>query len=683
MGRFGFVGPSYRSQSLLADCQTCMNWYLESIESGMGRSASALYPSPGLSLLYALGGAGVRGEGTFQGRSFAVTGTTLWELLAPNANPNKINRGTIVSDGKPVSMAGGANQVLIASAGRSYVFSLNQAVTSVAVAVGGGSGALPNVATVLCKNNFTPGATPIVTGLTAGANTWLNGQTVTVTAATPTQFSFYTAQGAYVAVVDSGNLFTPVDPSGGGNVPVAQVAYADGFFFALVMNVGTPWQISSSNALDATTWQAVNYTIVEEFSDNPIGIFVNQRILWVFGPKGIQPYADTGDFPFPFDVIPGTYIENGLGAPFSVVKLDNSLFWVGADERGTGVVWRMNGFTPQRVSNHAIEYALQSYPTIADAVAYAYQDQGHSFYVLSLPSADKTWVYDVATGSWHERGYWNSQAGVFNRHRAAFHTFNFGMHLVGDPTTGNIYQMSINILNDFGNPIRRVRRAPHISKELKRLTHNSLQVDAEVGIGPNIQGNEPATLFYLTDADGNIWQLGVTDVGAFGLIESNAGQPETLYLNDPESNTSWQIIPTVIGQPMAVAVPYSASYPVAQQMVSQTGNTRWIINVRQVAPDIAQLIAQPLGIVGRGPLWIMIWSDDGAKTWSNEHARDGGMLGQYRQRLLWNRLGSPLLDRVYELSTSEAVPARILEAYLDAQDYTPSERLVKQIAKSN
>jgi hypothetical protein len=59
------------------------------------------------------------------------------------------------------------------------------------------------------------------------------------------------------------------------------------------------------------------------------------------------------------------------------------------------------------------------------------------------------------------------------------------------------------------------------------------------------------------------------------------------------------------------------------------------------------------------------------------------MLGQYRQRLLWNRLGSPLLDRVYELSTSEAVPARVLEAYLDAQDYTPSERLVKQIAKSN
>lgn len=603
MARFGFVGPSYRSQSVLADCQVCMNWYLESIESGAGRGASALYPTPGLSMpLYVFGAAGMRGETTVQGRTFSVQGTTLWEQLAPNANPNKINRGAVISDGKAVSFAGGGYQLLIRSAGNAYVYDLQK------------------------------------------------------------------------------NTLNPVDPSGGGNVPIAKVGYADGFFFALVANPTTPWQINSSNLNDATTWQPTNFTIVSVFADNPNSIFFAARLMWVFGPKAIQPYGNTGDFPFPFDVIPGTYIENGLAAPESVAKLDNSIFWLGSDERGSGMVWRANGFTPQRVSNHAIEYAFQSYPTIADAVAYAYQDQGHSFYVISFPTADKTWVYDAATQQWHERGFWNSQAGVFNRHRAAYHTFNFGMHLVGDYATGAVYQMAINIVSDFGNPIRRVRRAPHISKEQKRMLHSRLQVDAEVGIGPNLQGNEAATNFHILDANADSWQLQVNDAGAFVLRESNAGEPAALYLSDLASLSSWQIVPTLLGQPNPVPVPYNATYPQALELVSLTGKTKWIMGVKQTAPGVAQITAYPLGNVERGPLWVLRWSDDGGQTYSHDHARDGGMTGRYRQRLLWNRLGMPR-DRVYELSISDPVPARVIDAYLDAEGYEPSERLTKDLAK--
>jgi hypothetical protein len=555
-----------------------------------------------LTRLYQLGGAPTRGEITVQGRTFAVAGTTLWELFAPNLAVNAANRGTVPSDGNPVSIAGFGHQVLLASAGSAFVFDLNA------------------------------------------------------------------------------NTLTPVDPSGGGNVPVAMVTYAHGFFLALIENPATPWQINSSNAADATTWQATNFTIPEDFTDNANCIFTSQTLLWVFGPKGIQPYSNTGDFPFPFDPIAGTYIENGLAAPFSVARLDNSVFWLGSDERGTGMVWRANGFTPQRVSNHAIEYALQKYATIADAVAYSYQDQGHSFYVLNFPTADKTWVYDVATGSWHERGFWNVQAAKFNRHRVAFHTFNFGMHLVGDSTTGAVYQMAINIVSDFGNVIRRVRRGPHISKEGDRIAMGRLQIDAEVGIGPNLQGNQPATLFYLTDVDGNTWQLSVNDAGAYGLVESNVGAPAPLYLNDPASNTSWQIVPSLIGQPNAVSLAYNASYPEALQMTSLTGNSKWIMGVRQVAAGVGQITAFPLGIVGRGPLWMLAWSDDGAQTFSAPHARDGGMIGEYRRRLLWNRLGAPR-DRVFELSITEAVSARVIEAYLKASGYEPSERLAKQIAK--
>ena len=47
------------------------------------------------------------------------------------------------------------------------------------------------------------------------------------------------------------------------------------------------------------------------------------------------------------------------------------------------------------VSNHALEQALQSYSTISDAICFGYQDAGHQFYVMSFPTANKTWVFDT------------------------------------------------------------------------------------------------------------------------------------------------------------------------------------------------------------------------------------------------------------------------------------------------
>ena len=97
MGRFGFCGPSYTSQSVTADCQRSMNWYPESIESQLGKSAMALYPTPGLTLFTSISGP-IRGMLEINGRMFAVGAGTLYEVLA---TPSVIERGTVGNDGKP------------------------------------------------------------------------------------------------------------------------------------------------------------------------------------------------------------------------------------------------------------------------------------------------------------------------------------------------------------------------------------------------------------------------------------------------------------------------------------------------------------------------------------------------------------------------------------------------------
>jgi hypothetical protein len=627
MPRFGFVGPSYRSQSVNADCQTCINFYVETVESGVGKGPLALYRTPGLNLLYNLGNAPVRGLITAQGRTFCVAGTTLWELLAPTANPNKINRGQVVSDGQPASLAYGPTQVLIASGGNLYCFQL--------------------------------------AALAANA-----------------------ASGAPALAANSLNLIAQFNANTGYGLLgfVSQVVYGDGFFFALISNSN---QIQASNALDGSTWQGVNYTQVSVFSDNVNAIFVDHRLLCVFGPNAIQPYYDSGDFPFPYDVIEGAFIEQGLAAPNSPAHLDNSVFWLGQDSRGNGIVWRANGYQPVRVSTHALEYELGTYATIADAVCYGYQDQGHTFYVMNFPTAQKTWVYDCATQMWHQRAFWNLQAGKYTQSRAGFHTFNFGIHLVGDPTTGSVYQQSITYMTDFGNPIRRQRRAPHISTEQAWQFHLKLQIDVETGVGsvPAPQGKKPPTCYVLEDEDNNLWNFSIGDGGIIQapplgpLVLGPSSPVATLALNDMTNTSSWQITMSTSGQIQPLEIPFNANLPAALQFVSFSGSQLWNLTLNNV-DGVGILQAAALGIIGRGPQMVLRWSNDGGHTWSNEHPRDCGEAGDYKARVYWNRLGRSR-DRVYEITVTDPIPWAIIDAYLftDPEDKAPKDRFARLMSK--
>src|SRR4029077_9646400 len=196
-------------------------------------------------------------------------------------------------------------------------------------------------------------------------------------------------------------------------------------------------------------------------------------------------------------------------------------------------------------------YEWSTYSTIADLVTFSYQEQGHTFVVLNFPTAQKTWVLDVtlavqigAHSAWHQRGFWNSVIAQFRMHRAFCHTFNFGMHLVGDPTTGTVYQQSSTILNDFGNRIRRIRRAPHISKEQSRIFHHELQVDVETGLGPQFQGAATPTIIPMLDASGALRSLEVGEGGILSAPPNPTGDvssAQTVFINDESNTTSWQI----------------------------------------------------------------------------------------------------------------------------------------------
>jgi len=282
------------------------------------------------------------------------------------------------------------------------------------------------------------------------------------------------------------------------------VGYLDGYF---VFNEPNSQRIWITSLLDGTSIDPLEFASAEGSPDGLVALIVDHREAWLFGTDSTEVWYNSGDADFPLTRIQGAFNEIGCVAAYSVAKLDNGIFWLGADARGQGIVYRANGYTGQRISTHAIEYAIQSYDTISDAIAYTYQQEGHAFYVLCFPTAGKTWVYDVAVDSWHERaGMLN---GEFVRHRSNCHAaFNNVPH-VGDYENGKVYVFDLYVYADDSQPqkwLRSWRAFPPGGNNLTRTVHHSLQLDCETGVGLIVgQGSDPQVMLRFSDDGGHTW----------------------------------------------------------------------------------------------------------------------------------------------------------------------------------
>jgi hypothetical protein len=274
-----------------------------------------------------------------------------------------------------------------------------------------------------------------------------------------------------------------------------------------VFNEPDSQKVWVTSLLDGLSVDPLDFASSEGSPDGLVALIVDHREAWLFGTDSVEVWYDAGLADFPLTRIQGAFNEIGCVAAFSVAKLDNGLFWLGTDARGQGIVYRANGYTGQRISTHAIEYAIAQYGNISDAVAYTYQQEGHAFYVLTFPTGNATWVFDVATQAWHERAGWDN--GEFTRHRSNCQCNFGGNTIVGDFENGNIYQMTLDVYDDYDEPqkwLRSWRALPSGQNNLKRTAHHSLQLNCESGTGlATGQGDDPQVMLRWSDDGGHTW----------------------------------------------------------------------------------------------------------------------------------------------------------------------------------
>ena len=442
-----------------------------------------------------------RVTGSISGTVLTVSAVTSGTLY-----PGQTIQGTGVTAGTIITALGGsaALSYSITSGGTGYavgdtitvtggIYSQQATYTVASVAAG----------VVTGLTTVSNGVYTVVPGTPSQTTTSGNGTglTLTLTFGTGTggTGSYVVSTSQTVASTSLYALNFSVMPANDGPFTGADVVdVVDNYF---VYNRPNTQQWGASSPLSPIS-PSLSFSSKDGAPDNLVSMIVDHREVYLLGETSSEVWVDSGLFPFAFQRIPGTSTQHGIAAKFSVARLGNSFAYLSKNIRGDGQVMMMNGYTPTRISTHAVENSIEG-QYIADARAWTYLIEGHEVYVVSFPTIDLTWAYDIATGMWH-KWLWVDDQNVFHRHRGNCHTHFQGINLVGDHSNGQIYMLDPNNYTDNGNEIRRVRRAPHLISDYQRQYFSEFQIHFQPGVGlPD--GSAPQAMCRWSDDGGSTW----------------------------------------------------------------------------------------------------------------------------------------------------------------------------------
>ena len=319
----------------------------------------------------------------------------------------------------------------------------------------------------------------------------------------------------YDNITDTLSLITDGDFVGGETV-----TFIDGYF--MYSSRGSD-RVYFSSSYDGTAYDGSDFFTAEGNPDDVQAVIADRREIFLFGEKTLEVWYNSGDTDFTFQRFQGGFAQTGCAASFSPALIDNNVYWLTRNDRGEGLVAMMGqGYQPQIISSPEVAYQISTYSRIDDAFAYTYQDEGHEFYVLTFPTAERTWVYDASVKVWHQRAHVID--GEFpHRERYNCHVHAFGKHLVGDYQNGIIYELKTSVGTINGTRIPRVRRTANITSEERRIRIAELHLDMQEGTGdPNSSTDTSIWLSYSKDGGHHFSDERDANIGDAGEYSTRA-----------------------------------------------------------------------------------------------------------------------------------------------------------------
>jgi hypothetical protein len=273
-------------------------------------------------------------------------------------------------------------------------------------------------------------------------------------------------------------------------LPPSDVTFMDGYFIFTQLNSDT---VFHSELYDGMAYNALDRIKIQRNPDFNVAIESMYSELWVFGSQTTELLQNSGATSPAFTPISNTVIEVGCAALASVVRIpDVGLMWLGNDRL---IHLRANSGKTQ-VTPHEIANKIREMTRVDDAVAWFYMWGAHKFYVITFPTQDCTFVYDVMDNVWHERTTHNKNhwIGLYGAHYDS-------KILVGDAFDSKIHLLSNTFYKDGNEDIRRTIITPEIHAGTNGITVRELSLSLKVG-GGAYTGNDTIRLY--TSEDGGI-----------------------------------------------------------------------------------------------------------------------------------------------------------------------------------
>lgn len=259
---------------------------------------------------------------------------------------------------------------------------------------------------------------------------------------------------------------------------------------------------------DFSSWSASQFAERNLAADRWVSMKVLGRYIYLLGQQTSEVWYNVGSASsFPFAPYATGLMQAGISAPFSATVVGETLCWLSQTKDGGPKVVSTSGFSPEKLSSTALESDLGRYANLTDAIGDTYTDLGHTFYLLTFIEDDITWAYDMSSQTWAQRGTWVSADNEFTAWAPRYHAYAFGQHRMLDAGSGKVFRLGIEYPNDAnGSPVVRLRRAPVLEYENKRVYYSSFELDLEPGLGLSSgQGSDPQVMMRFSNDGGKTW----------------------------------------------------------------------------------------------------------------------------------------------------------------------------------
>lgn len=129
-------------------------------------------------------------------------------------------------------------------------------------------------------------------------------------------------------------------------------------------------ELCNSEVNSITSWRTEGVVQAISYPDQGVGLVRYKHHVVVFGEDSIEFFSDAGN-PFPRSPLGRTdqaFIKFGAMSARTIMALDDTIYWLAKSASGTIGLWKLDGYSPVKLSSPGEDVLLSNAPSVAAGV---------------------------------------------------------------------------------------------------------------------------------------------------------------------------------------------------------------------------------------------------------------------------------------------------------------------------